>query len=120
MHLAVDASLFGPGAVISHITEEGEEHLIAYASCRKKNYFIIEKKALAIIFANCKFLSKTGYPGDIKYQSSIFHATVSRLDSSNEDEAMEVNRLHVARVLVDARLLNQETSCDSILSYISH
>lgn len=33
VHLAVHASPFGLGAVTSHITEEGEEHPIAYASC---------------------------------------------------------------------------------------
>ena len=59
VQLAVDASLFGLGAVISHITTEGEERPIAYASRSltpaEKNYSVIEKEALAIIFAIRKF-----------------------------------------------------------------
>ena len=59
VQLAVDASPFGLGAVISHITEEQEERPIAYASRSltpaEKNYSVIEKEALAIIFAIRKF-----------------------------------------------------------------
>ena len=57
--LVVDASRFGLGAVISHITEEGEERPFAYASrsltCVENNYSVIEKEALAINFAIRKF-----------------------------------------------------------------
>ena len=59
VQLAVDASPFGLGAVISHITKEGEERPIAYASRSltpaEKNYSVIEKEALAVIFAIRKF-----------------------------------------------------------------
>ena len=59
MQLVVDASRFGLGAVISHITEEGKERPFAYASrsltCVEKNYSVIEKEALAINFAIRKF-----------------------------------------------------------------
>ena len=41
-------------------------------------------------------------------------------DSPSEEEAKEVNRLQVARVPVDARLLREETSRDPILSRVIH
>ena len=59
VQLAVDASPFGLGAVISRITEEQEERPIAYASRSltpaEKNFSVIENEALAIIFAIRKF-----------------------------------------------------------------
>ena len=174
VQLAVDASPVGLGAVISHITTEGEEHPIAYASRSltpaEKNYSVIEKEALAIIFASCKFqqflygrrftlltdhhpltllfgpkkgippipasrlqrwaIQLSAYQHDIKYRSSKQNAnadTFSRLqcrtstdNSPSEEEAKDVNRLQVARVPVDARLLREETSCDPILSRVVH
>ena len=41
-------------------------------------------------------------------------------DSPSEEEAKEVNRLQVARVPMDARLLREETSRDPILSLVVH
>ncbi|XP_022799773.1 uncharacterized protein K02A2.6-like [Stylophora pistillata] len=59
VQLAVDASPVGLGAVISHITANGTERPIAYASRSltksERNYSVIEKEALAINFGIRKF-----------------------------------------------------------------
>ena len=59
VRLAVDSLSFGLGAVLSHVSEDGEEKPIAFASrtlssC-EQNYSMIEKETLAIIFGVKKF-----------------------------------------------------------------
>ena len=53
--LQTDASELGLGAVLSQLEDNGEEHPVAFASRkllpREKNYFIIEKECLAIVWS---------------------------------------------------------------------
>ena len=57
--LACDASSNGVGAVISHVTDDGKEHSVAFASRiltkSERNYSQIKKEALANIFGVQKF-----------------------------------------------------------------
>ena len=54
-----DASPYGIGAVLSHVTEENEERVVSFASrtlgVAERNYGHIEKEGLAIVFAAKKF-----------------------------------------------------------------
>ena len=59
VRLAADSSSLELGAVLSHVSEDGEEKPIAFASrtlsSSEQNYSMIEKEALAIIFGVQKF-----------------------------------------------------------------
>ena len=59
LELAVDASQYGLGAVILHVTPEGKHRPIAFASRslnnHEKGYSKIDKEALAIMFGLKRF-----------------------------------------------------------------
>lgn len=57
--LATDSSVYGIGAIISHILDHGMERTIAYTSMTllpsEGNYLQVEKEAFSLVFGICKF-----------------------------------------------------------------
>ncbi|XP_069134332.1 uncharacterized protein [Argopecten irradians] len=115
--LVCDASANRVGAVISHISETGEERPIAYASRTlsksEKNYAKIEKEAPALVF---------GY--DIVYRKSEDHANtdaLSRLPLKSDEKSEEFDIYHFT-LLDDLPITSDdiatETRRDSVLSKV--
>ena len=59
VRLAVDTSSYGFGAVLSYVSDDGEEKPIAYTSrslsASEQNFSVIEREPLAIVFCIKKF-----------------------------------------------------------------
>lgn len=60
-----DASAYGVARVLPHVYEDGTDQLICYAlrilNFSGKNYSMLDKKALAIVYSIKKFFSIFGY-----------------------------------------------------------